>query len=155
MKFADKKDCNFFTHYQLCQIIRKMGYRCTLPKHIPADTNWSGVIRQTIRELRLLSSHHFLHYLKLKSDLDYAARVNAQRELSDKKTPELVLMKLWRTSRKNSLPRPVRLTDAPFGIVLAGYSSYCRHRPRDGVFRYYCFALFTNVISDLLLHINV
>ena len=63
--------------------MRKLCYRSLLPKHLPDETDWTGLHTLQGESLTQLSSRDFLNRLKLKGDLDVACRSRAKREVDD------------------------------------------------------------------------
>ena len=40
-----RRDSGFLTFGELCRYIRRLCQRALLPKHTPADTDWSGLLQ--------------------------------------------------------------------------------------------------------------
>ena len=89
-----RRDSGFFTFGELCRYIRKLCSRSILPKHTPADTDWSGLLQLALDECRELSCRDFLTRLNLKFDLEGASRVKARKDHSGRKNLSSVLESL-------------------------------------------------------------
>ena len=96
-----RRDSGFFTFGELCRYIRKLCSRAILPKHTPADTDWSGLLQLSLDECRELSSRDFLNRLKLKFDLDGASRTKARKQNIGKKSLNANIDGLAETVRDN------------------------------------------------------
>ena len=80
-----RRDSVFFTFGELSRYIRKLCSRGILPKHTPAETDWSGLLQLPLDECRELSCRDFLTRLKLKYNLEEASRAKAgQKDNSGK-----------------------------------------------------------------------
>ena len=99
-----RRDSGLFTFGEMCRYIRKLCSRAILPKHTPADTDWSGLLQLSLDECRELSSRDFLNRLKLKFDLDGASRAKARKQNSGKKNLNTNIDGL---AEITSLPKPV------------------------------------------------
>ena len=89
-----RRDSGFFTFGELCRYIRRLCQRTLLPKHTPADTDWSGLLQLQLDGVRQLSSRDFLLRLKLKTDIDQACQQKAKKELSSKSDQAQAIEKL-------------------------------------------------------------
>ena len=94
-----RRDSGFFTFGELCRYLRKLCSRAILPKHTPADNDWSGVLQLSLDDCRELSCRDFLSRLKLKFDLEAASEAKAKKENSGKKNMAAVLSGLTETVR--------------------------------------------------------
>ena len=121
----------FFTFRELCRYLRKLCSRAILPKHTPADNDWSGLLQLSLDDCRVLSCRDFLSRLKLKFNLDEAAQAKAKKENSGKKNLSAIIDGLTETVKDtfatqarsyvvivlDSLLKDIRLTA---GSVLGG-----------------------------------
>ena len=89
-----RRDSGFFTFGELCRYIRRLCQRALLPKHTPADTDWSGLLQLQLDRVRQLSSRDFLLRLKLKTDIDQAYQQRAKKELNSKSDQSQTIEKL-------------------------------------------------------------
>ena len=85
------RDSGFFTFGELCRYLRKLCSRAILPKHTPADNDWSGLLQLSLDDCRELSCRDFLSRLKLKFDLEAASEAKAKKENSGKKNLTAIL----------------------------------------------------------------
>ena len=72
-----------FTFGQFCRFLRKLCSRAVLPKCIPDDANWTGLLYLCPDVLRLLSGRDFLNRLKSTSDVDAACKDRILHSRSD------------------------------------------------------------------------
>ena len=84
-----RRDSGFFTFGELCRYIRKLCHGSLLPKHNPAETNWSGLLQLQLEGVRQLSSRDFLLRLKLKSDVDSLSIRRPRGILEEKRSRQL------------------------------------------------------------------
>ena len=89
-----------FTFGELCRYIRRLCQRALLPKHTPADTDWSGLLQLQLDGVRQLSSRDFLLRLKLKTDIDQACQQKAKKELSSKSDQVQTIDKLAKNKKE-------------------------------------------------------
>ena len=94
-----RRDSGFFTFGELCRYLRKLCSRAILPKHTPADNDWSGLLQLSLDDCRELSCRDFLSRLKLKFDLEAASEAKAKKENSGKKNLTAVLSGLTEAVR--------------------------------------------------------
>ena len=95
-----RRDSGFFTFGELCRYIRRLCQRALLPKHTPADTDWSGLLQLQLDGARQLSNRDFLVRLKLKTDIDLACQQKAKRELSSKSDQASTVDKLTKNIKE-------------------------------------------------------
>ena len=61
--------------------------RAVLPKCIPSDTDWTGLLQLCLDDLRLMSCRDFLNQLKLTCDLDQAYQAKLERSRGESPAP--------------------------------------------------------------------
>ena len=88
---SKRRDSGFFTFGELCRYLRKLCSRCILPKHTPADTDWSGLLQISLDDCRELSCPDFLSRLKLRFDLEEAARAQVRKDHAGRKNLRSVI----------------------------------------------------------------
>ena len=76
---SGRRDATLFIYGQYCRFVRRLCHRAVLPKCIPSDTDWNGLLQLCPDDLRLLSSRNFLNRLKLTCDLDQACQAKLER----------------------------------------------------------------------------
>ena len=91
------RDSGFITFGELCRYLRKSCSRALLPKHTPADNDWSSLLQLSLDDCRKLSCRDFLSRLKLKFDLEAASRDKARKENSEKKNLSAIIDGLTET----------------------------------------------------------
>ena len=64
-----------------------MCHRAVLPKCIPSDADWTGLLQLCPNDLRLLSCRDFLNRLKLTCDLDQACQAKLERSRGESPAP--------------------------------------------------------------------
>ena len=87
----------FYTFGELCRYLRKLCSRALLPKHTPADNDWSCLLQLSLDDCRELSCRDFLSRLELKLDLDAASRAKARKENSEVKNLSAIIDGLTKT----------------------------------------------------------
>ena len=80
---SGQADASFFTFGQFCRFLRKLCSRAVLPKCIPGDMDWTGMLYLCPDDLKLLSCRDFLHRLKLVSDIDLVCKAKIRQSRSD------------------------------------------------------------------------
>ena len=94
-----RRDSGFFTFGELCRYLRKLCSRAILPKHTPADNDWSGLLQLSLDDCRELSCRDFLSRLKLKFDLEAASEAKAKWKENSGKNLTAVLSGLTEAVR--------------------------------------------------------
>ena len=94
-----QRDSGFFTFGELCRFLRKLCGRSILPKHTPADSDWSGLLQFSLSDCRELSCRDFFSRLKLKFDLEEASRSKAKKDNAGRKNLSSVIESLTETVR--------------------------------------------------------
>ena len=94
-----RRDSGFFTFGELCRFLRKLCGRTILPKHTPADSDWSGLLQLSLSDCRELSCRDFLSRPKLKFDLEEASRSKAKKDNAGRKNLSSVIESLTETVR--------------------------------------------------------
>ena len=130
-----------------------------MPKHTPADTNWSGLLQLQLEGVRQLSSSDVLLRLKLKSDVDSFCYQKAKRDTAGTKGQAIALEKLAENVREDfigqarafvvtiieSLLRDIRLT----AHIVRGMASFdltvLSSQPMDQVL--FCFTSLFNTFQ--------
>ena len=80
---SGQSDASFFTFGQFCRFLRKLCSRAVLPKCIPDDTNWTGLLYLCPDDLKLLSCRDFLNRLKLVTDIDASCKAKVRQSRID------------------------------------------------------------------------
>ena len=80
---SGQADASFFTFGQFCRFLRKLCSRAVLPKCIPGDMDWTGMLYLCPDDLKLLSCRDFLHRLKLVTDIDLVCKAKIRQSRSD------------------------------------------------------------------------
>ena len=81
--------------------MRKLCSRAVLPKCIPDDANWTGLLYLCPDDLRLLSGRDFLNRLKLTSDVDAACKDRILYSRSDPNISNVDFESLLTAERDN------------------------------------------------------
>ena len=132
-----RRDSGFFTFGERCRYIRRLCQRALLPKHTPADTDWSGLLQLQLDGVRQLSSRDFLLRLKLKTDIDRTTEglstegregveFQVRPSADDRETGQ---------KHEGNVRQPSPLLHRQHPRVASGrYSPYSPYRERDGCF---------------------
>ena len=80
---SGQADASFFTFGQFCRFLRKLCSRAVLPKCIPGDMDWTGMLYLCPDDLKLLSCRDFLHRLKLVTDIDLVCKAKIRQSRND------------------------------------------------------------------------
>ena len=115
------KVSGFLTYRELRQFVRKLCYRSLLPKHLPEETDWTGLCSLQGETLTQLSSREFLNRLKLNGDLDVACRARAKREVD------------YPQSVHTNLEATVEVVKEEFASKACGYLVYLLERFLDDI----------------------
>ena len=70
-----------------------------MPKHTPADNDWSGLLQLCLDDCRELSCRDFLSRLKLRFNLEAACQAKVRKENSEKKNLSALIDGLTETTR--------------------------------------------------------
>ena len=81
---SGKPDAGFFVFGELASFIRKLAVRCLLSSSVPAELEWTQLVKLKLGVVKRISSRQFLRRLNLESKAAAAASMKASNDSSDR-----------------------------------------------------------------------